>query len=116
MVATFRPDPKQGAVRLPKYLAAARGQRCVCCGADDGTIVAAHSNLSEHGKGGHHKAHDCMVAWLCMRCHTWYDTDAQRTLVTRLHDWAQHEKGEFIATMICRTIVEAFKQGVLLCG
>ena len=36
--------------RNRKFLDLARDQQCVMCGAMDGTIVAAHSNLSEHGK------------------------------------------------------------------
>lgn len=39
------------------------------CLIDDGTIVAAHSNSSEHGKGMGIKAHDGMIAFLCHRCH-----------------------------------------------
>lgn len=48
---------------------------CVCqnCGNEDGTIVPAHSNLSEHGKGKGLKAHDCFFAALCNRCHRWLD-------------------------------------------
>jgi hypothetical protein len=43
------------------------------CGNDDGTIVAAHSNQSRHGKGLGLKAHDCFVAFLCAHCHHWLD-------------------------------------------
>ena len=32
-----------------KLLDLARDMPCVMCGAQDGTTVAAHSNLSEHG-------------------------------------------------------------------
>lgn len=46
---------------------------CQNCGNDDGTIVAAHSNQYEHGKGKGLKAHDCFVAALCHRCHLWLD-------------------------------------------
>ena len=59
--------------RSRRLLNMARDQACVACGAQDGTVVAAHSNLQEHGKGVGHKAHDCMTAWLCHRCHSEYD-------------------------------------------
>lgn len=60
--------------RNPKILDNAKWSSCTMCGANDGTIVAAHSNLLEHGKGRGIKAHDCFVAYLCHSCHTGYDT------------------------------------------
>lgn len=42
----------------PKILKHAKGQVCQCCGADDGTIVAAHSNQQEHGRGAFLKARE----------------------------------------------------------
>lgn len=59
--------------RSRKLLDLARGESCVNCGAEDGTIVAAHSNLPEHGKGQSLKSHDCYVAFLCVKCHAWLD-------------------------------------------
>ena len=59
--------------RSRKLLDAAKGQSCQNCGADDGTIVCAHSNLYEDGKGKGMKADDLMTAHLCARCHDWYD-------------------------------------------
>ena len=57
----------------------ARGEKCVACCADDGTIVWAHSNEMAHGKGKGIKAHDLLGLYLCFQCHTWYDTsDASR--------------------------------------
>jgi hypothetical protein len=46
---------------------------CQNCGADDGTIVPAHSNSSVHGKGAHRKSDDLFHAALCCRCHRWLD-------------------------------------------
>jgi hypothetical protein len=46
------------------------GQSCVNCGADDGTIVAAHlawPGVADRGIG--HKCDDFWCAWLCRRCH-----------------------------------------------
>lgn len=60
-------------LRVPKLLALARDQACVNCGAEDGTVVSAHSNWHSHGKGKSIKAHDIFVAHLCFRCHAWLD-------------------------------------------
>lgn len=46
---------------------------CQNCFADDGTIVPAHSNSSEHCKGAGRKSDDMFHAALCFRCHTWLD-------------------------------------------
>jgi len=83
--------------RNRRLLDLAEGQRCVMCGADDGTVVAAHSNLSEHGKGMGVKAHDSMHAWLCHRCHAEYDQGRKMN---------KAEKREFILTAIAKTYQE----------
>lgn len=59
--------------RSRRLLDLAEGEPCMNCGAEDGTVVAAHSNLSRHGKGKSIKAHDCFIAFLCHRCHSWLD-------------------------------------------
>lgn len=51
----------------------ARDETCVGCGAQDGTVVWAHSNEMQHGKGKGLKAHDILGNYLCYRCHSWYD-------------------------------------------
>ena len=91
-------------IRSEKLLRLAKGQRCVMCMAEDDTIVSAHSNLQEHGKGMGLKAHDCMVAWLCYSCHTDYDTGFLMS---------KEEKREYILTAICRTNIEMWRQGLL---
>ena len=53
--------------RNEKLLKACRSMECVNCGADDGTIVAAHQN---EGKGMGLKAPDSRVMSLCFRCHS----------------------------------------------
>ena len=93
-------------VRSRRLLNMAKDQPCVACGAQDGTIVAAHSNLLEHGKGAGHKAHDCMSAWLCHRCHSEYDQGKSMT---------KDEKREFILTMICRTNIRLWQLGLIGC-
>lgn len=83
--------------RNRKLLDLAKGQRCVMCGADDATIVSAHSNLGEHGKGFGLKADDSMVAWLCHRCHSEYDQG---------RSMSKQEKRDFILTAIAKTYQE----------
>lgn len=61
--------PKRAYVRSAKVLAACRAIPCQHCSRDDGTVCAAHSNWSVHGKGGHIKADDSRVAALCAGCH-----------------------------------------------
>lgn len=93
-------------VRSRRLLNMAKDQSCVACGAKDGTVVAAHSNLQEHGKGVGHKAHDCMSAWLCYSCHSEYDQGKGMT---------KQEKRDFIQTMILRTTVRLWQQGLIGC-
>ena len=62
--------------RSPSWLKGAEGESCVRCGAQDGTVVAAHysgSYAHEFGKGRGVKAADHLVADLCSRCHTALD-------------------------------------------
>lgn len=60
--------------RNPKLLALAKhAPKCFCCGHEnDGTVVGAHANTQEMGKGTGHKADD-LVAYLCARCHDLVD-------------------------------------------
>ena len=72
--------------RNKAYLALARGKPCICCGAQDGTTVAAHySGVSSGllGKGMGQKAHDFCVAWLCSKCHEDFDMYEATNDITR---------------------------------
>jgi uncharacterized CHY-type Zn-finger protein len=60
--------------RNKKILQLAKGQPCQICGREDGTTVAAHSNLQRDGKGVGLKSWDCFTAYLCYGCHQKYDT------------------------------------------
>ncbi len=64
--------------RSPKLLALANGAPCMNCGAEDGTVVAAHSNCGGDGKGMGIKADDFAVAFLCYDCHDRYDRGVMR--------------------------------------
>jgi RNA polymerase subunit RPABC4/transcription elongation factor Spt4 len=59
--------------RNKKLTQSAKHESCVSCGADDGTVVWAHSNSSKHGKGMGIKAHDLFGAYLCSKCHYIFD-------------------------------------------
>lgn len=61
--------PKRAYVRSSRITEACRAIPCQHCGRDDGTVCAAHSNWSVHGKGGLIKADDSRVAALCSDCH-----------------------------------------------
>lgn len=71
----------------------ARDQPCTHCGRQDGTIVAAHSNQSRHGKGMGIKAHDCFIAFLCATCHAELDQGSRLSRDERIELWQRaHEK------------------------
>jgi hypothetical protein len=61
--------PKTKYVRDKRRLEACRNLPCQHCGAEDGTVVAAHSNEGIHGKGRGIKASDEFIAALCFACH-----------------------------------------------
>lgn len=90
--------------RNRKLLDLARDQACVMCHTQDGTIVAAHSNLIEHGKGMGTKAHDGMMAWLCYRCHSELDQGTERS---------KDERREYTLTAICRTYKAMWDQQLI---
>lgn len=58
----------------------ARGQSCVACGVNDGTVVAAHyfgPRRQAYGGGIGRKGNDAVMAHLCMRCHLAMDTKSR---------------------------------------
>lgn len=62
--------------RSRRYLDLAEGQSCIRCGADDGTVVAAHyCGQFQHrlGKGMGQKCADVVSAHLCGKCHADFD-------------------------------------------
>lgn len=61
----------------------ARDEMCVGCGRQDGTIVWAHGNELAFGKGKSIKCHDLLGNYLCMACHSAYDTG------TMSREWKQ---------------------------
>jgi hypothetical protein len=69
--------PKTEAIRMPALLEMARGRPCLLLvpghNHNPDTVVAAHSNLSIHGKAGARKADDVYSVWACAGCHSWLD-------------------------------------------
>lgn len=79
--------------RNKKLLEAVREAPCMNCGAQDGTICAAHSNQLRDGKGRGIKAHDYRIAALCYRCHSDLDQGSRMTKEERLNFWEEaHRK------------------------
>lgn len=66
-------DIAKGNHRSEALRQSANGEACVYCGTKDGTVVWAHSNEGEHGKGKSLKAHDLLGNYLCFSCHQAYD-------------------------------------------
>ncbi len=98
---------KQRTWRSPKYLNAAKGQYCVKCFADDGTIVAAHyTGLRQHiyGKGRSVKGSDILTADLCWSCHEYFDNPDERKSIRR---------SEEFLNCIAITLMRRLEQGVL---
>lgn len=89
--------------RSKKLLKLAEGKPCVMCHSTHG-VVAAHSNLQEHGKGMGHKAHDGMIAWLCFSCHS--EVDQGKNM-------SKAEKREFMLTAITKTYMELWDRELI---
>jgi hypothetical protein len=79
--------------RNQKLLEAVRESPCQLCGAQNGTVVAAHSNQLRDGKGRGIKAHDYRIAALCYHCHMEIDQGKSMSREMRLNAWDEaHRK------------------------
>jgi hypothetical protein len=78
--------PKHSYVRSPTLLRHAREIPCQHCGANDGTVVAAHTNWGS-GKGRGIKADDNQIASLCFSCHAELDQGKTLTKEQRQMMW-----------------------------
>lgn len=56
---------------------------------DPATVVWAHSNLPEHGKGARIKSHDCFGFLACVQCHA--EIDQGRSLQRSERQMVQRE-------------------------
>ena len=73
--------------RNKKLLEIVRQSPCQHCGAQDGTVVAAHSNALRDGKGRGIKASDYRIAALCFRCHYEIDQGSKLSRLERTELW-----------------------------
>jgi len=73
--------------RNQKLLEVLRESPCQKCGAQDGTVVAAHSNQLRDGKGRSIKAHDYRCAALCYTCHMDLDQGNKMSKAERVEMW-----------------------------
>ena len=111
--ATHVTPMARGMYRNRKLLDCARGLPCQNCGADDGTISPAHSNLSEHGKGKGLKAHDAFWAALCNACHRWLDNQAGPADDPSGVFSAANKREMFLRAMY-RTWLELWRRGLVV--
>lgn len=101
---------ERGMVRIRPLLDLANGRTCQNCGADDHTIVAAHSNEQEHGRGKDLQSHDCFHAWLCVRCHSWYDQASVGLDPTKTYQPTKEEKSKMFNRAKDRTTLELWRR------
>ena len=90
--------------RNPKLLKAVASLPCQECGANDGTVVAAHSNQLRDGKGRSLKASDYRVAALCFVCHHAYDQG---------NKMSKQERTAMFDEAHRKTIGELFEQNII---
>lgn len=63
------------------------------CGAEDGTVVASHSNQLRDGKGQGIKSYDFRTASLCFSCHMEIDNGKKFTREQKRDYWEEaHRK------------------------
>ena len=89
--------------RNRKLLDLAEGKACSNCGKEDGTVVAAHSNLGVHGRGYAHQAHDCYVAFLCWNCHHWLDAVGVKKDPTGIYEPTKQDKEQMFRRAMDKT-------------
>jgi len=94
--------------RSRKYLDGAKGQTCILCGADDGTVVGAHYcgyGAERLGRGARLKTTDIAIADICHRCHSYLDLYI---------DGNSEERAVHFLIAIVLTIERRLKQGKLI--
>ena len=99
--------PKRKPIRSKKWREAARGQECTgrtpWCTGDPETVVCAHSNWQEDGKGEAYKADDLFSADLCSGCHRWLDEGAP----------GEAERRDYFHAAMKRTLRRRYDMGLL---
>ena len=107
---------KSPRLEIPKLLKLANGMPCQSCGCQDGTVVMAHSNSAIHGKAKGMKAHDCYVAALCHRCHSWLDSGNGDLQDVNGFIWSANrvEKLEFFRRAMEATTLYLWRNGLVV--
>lgn len=90
--------------RSKKLLESCRQLPCQLCEAEDGTVIAAHSNQLVDGKGKGIKASDYRIAALCFSCHMDIDQGNKLTKEQRREFWEMAHR---------KTIGELFERGLI---
>ena len=101
-------------IRSTKYLRGAKGQGCINCGANNGTIVAAHYTglrSSIFGKGTGCKPHDVCVADLCRKCHETFDKNMAGHGPTKY--WKKIDASEQFMYCVVQTFIRRLRQGII---
>jgi hypothetical protein len=93
--------PKFVYTRSKPLLEACRALPCQHCGAQNGTVVAAHSNQAIHGKGKSVKSSDQFVASLCARCHSSLDQGYHLDKAQKVAMWNQSH-AKTVAELVSR--------------
>lgn len=99
--------------RNKKILAHANGRSCTNCGAQDGSVVAAHSNQGIHGYGKGIKSHDCYVAFLCGNCHSWLDRASIGVDPTGWYMPTREDKVKMFNLAMNKTLLVLFRDGIV---
>lgn len=95
---------------MGKHTEAAKGEDCVRCGTNDGTVVLAHYQgpmAHKLGKGFGIKAHDLAGAWLCRECHDLLDRRTFSRWMTK------EDCGLDLAIHCLKTVIIRYERGDL---
>ena len=110
---------KRPRFRSRRLLDSARGQSCKVqlpgvCNHDPATVVAAHSNLLEHGSGIGLKSHDYFTAEACSACHDAIDGRSWPTNPDTGDRYTPEEIVNVFDKALARTLESRFERGVIL--
>ena len=81
---------KKPRIDIPKIREAANGEECTInspyCNYDPSTVVLAHANDYDSGKGMGKKGDDTAGVFACSACHDWYDGRLGPNVLSRTGD------------------------------
>lgn len=100
-------------IRSRKLLDYACGCACQNCGRKDDTVVAAHANRQQLGKGMGSKAPDIFTAHLCYACHSWLDQGGTQLDPTCVYSPTRSGKWEMFERAMHRTWAYLWEAGII---